>query len=683
MFGHQYTQELLQGNNLQCTELIRMSRDSFVRICNNFKETNWLRDSKHISVEEMMFIFLMIIGHNERFYVMKRRELFGALDGTLIHAYVPSHKQNVYKAKGIGRCGSQTQNVTRKMCLDNKVLREVNKEDSAAGVWLKLETLYMTKSLANKLYLKNKLFTFYMHSETLLYGRETLTLEDILSSLNSWDLKKRTDAKDDGDGLYDHLKKDCLKGNKKKSTGFVKKNVGQGSGMLSEGYDNGDLLMAFDFKEFNGGTVFLGDNRACAIKGTGKVRVQMKDNSCFVLKNGRTMKENYVYSLDGWAESGEASVGIQENKSLAQVWHKCLGHITEAGLHELERRDVPGNKGLEGVIDYVHANLWGPSRVESMSGCRYFLSIVNYYSRRFGFIFLDTRMRRSANSRSERSCGIARHLIVAGTPQQNGLAERVNMTLLNKVRSPSTALEKNTPMDLWSGHPVNYEMLRIFGCVAYSHVNQRKLKPRAIKCIFLGLMYKDTLKGDNAVNSRKEVEFEMELQGSRVKPTMDSHTEENSRNKDKEQDEGPQQQNLDNYVLVCDRAKRTSVVPARYKDEGRDEFFKEESYLGAGRSITWFEADYELEQLDVKTTFLHGYLKETIYMRQPPDFKEGTGNKVCLLKKSLYGLKQSLRQWYKRFDVYMMSNGFSRSSYDSYVYFKEFAPGMYIIYCCM
>nr|GEX10226.1 zinc finger, CCHC-type [Tanacetum cinerariifolium] len=46
------------------------------------------------------------------------------------------------------------------LCLDNKVLREVNKEDSAARDRLKLKTLYMTKSLANKLYLKKKLFTF-------------------------------------------------------------------------------------------------------------------------------------------------------------------------------------------------------------------------------------------------------------------------------------------------------------------------------------------------------------------------------------------------------------------------------------------------------------------------------------------------------------------------------------------
>ena len=59
--------------------------------------------------------------------------------------------------------------------------------------------------------------------------------------------------------------------------------------------------------------------------------------------------------------------------------------------------------------------------------------------------------------------------------------------------------------------------------------------------------------------------------------------------------------------------------------------------------------DLELEQLDVKTTFLHGNLKETIYMYQPEGFEEGE-NKVCLLKKSLYGLKQSPRMWYLKFD---------------------------------
>ncbi|GKD32405.1 hypothetical protein Tco_1247914, partial [Tanacetum coccineum] len=142
-------------------------------------------------------------------------------------------------------------------------------------------------------------------------------------------------------------------------------------------------------------------------------------------------------------------------------------------------------------------------------------------------------------------------------------------------RSPSTALEKKTHIDIWLGHPANYEMLRIFGCVAYSHVNQGKLKPRAIKCIFLwdvvfneSLMYKDTLKGVGTVDYGKEVEFEVELQGNRVEPIVDSHTGENLGNEDEEQDEGPQQQNLDNYVSVRDRAKRTTYILARYRDEG-------------------------------------------------------------------------------------------------------------------
>lgn len=55
--------------------------------------------------------------------------------------------------------------------------------------------------------------------------------------------------------------------------------------------------------------------------------------------------------------------------------------------------------------------------------------------------------------------------------------------------------------------------------------------------------------------------------------------------------------------------------------------------------------DYELEQLDVKTVFLHGNLDERILMDQPEGYvKPGEENKVCLLRKSLYGLKQSPRQ---------------------------------------
>ena len=59
----------------------------------------------------------------------------------------------------------------------------------------------------------------------------------------------------------------------------------------------------------------------------------------------------------------------------------------------------------------------------------------------------------------------------------------------------------------------------------------------------------------------------------------------------------------------------------------------------------------ELIQVDVKTTFVHGDLKEEIYMEQPKGFvASGQEHLVCRLKKSLYGLKQALQQWYKKFD---------------------------------
>ena len=66
--------------------------------------------------------------------------------------------------------------------------------------------------------------------------------------------------------------------------------------------------------------------------------------------------------------------------------------------------------------------------------------------------------------------------------------------------------------------------------------------------------------------------------------------------------------------------------------------------------------DMALEQMDVKTVFLHGDLEEQIYMEQLEGFNQpGQEHLVCKFKKSLYGLKQSQRQWYKRFDSYMIN----------------------------
>ncbi|KAH9716242.1 hypothetical protein KPL71_021390 [Citrus sinensis] len=87
----------------------------------------------------------------------------------------------------------------------------------------------------------------------------------------------------------------------------------------------------------------------------------------------------------------------------------------------------------------------------------------------------------------------------------------------------------------------------------------------------------------------------------------------------------------------------------------------------------------ELEQLDVKTAFLHGNLQEEIFMSQPEGYEApDRRDYVCLLKKSIYGLKQSPRQWYLKFDEFMTTHGFQRYNYDCCVYFKQLSHNKHI-----
>ncbi|GJV83736.1 hypothetical protein Tco_1523634 [Tanacetum coccineum] len=160
--------------------------------------------------------------------------------------------------------------------------------------------------------------------ETLLYGRESLTMEDVLVTLNSKELKKRTEGttEETGDGLYvrgrsdhseGHLKRDCPK---KKSSGFVKKGKRDQDSDSSNNEGNayfGEALVVvendemtelvmdsggsyhithkrdflYDFKVVDGGLVRLGDNRTCTIKGTGKVKIQLHNGSSFILEDVR------------------------------------------------------------------------------------------------------------------------------------------------------------------------------------------------------------------------------------------------------------------------------------------------------------------------------------------------------------------------------------------------------------
>jgi hypothetical protein len=88
----------------------------------------------------------------------------------------------------------------------------------------------------------------------------------------------------------------------------------------------------------------------------------------------------------------------------------------------------------------------------------------------------------------------------------------------------------------------------------------------------------------------------------------------------------------------------------------------------------------EIEQLDMKTAFLHGDLEEEIYMEQPEGFSaKGKEHLVCRLKKSLYGLKQAPRLWYKKFNSFMIDHGYDRTTLDHCVFVKKFSDEEFII----
>ena len=89
------------------------------------------------------------------------------------------------------------------------------------------------------------------------------------------------------------------------------------------------------------------------------------------------------------------------------------------------------------------------------------------------------------------------------------------------------------------------------------------------------------------------------------------------------------------------------------------ETFSPIAKLNSIKVLLSLAANFErpLQQLDVKNAFLNGDLEEEVYMDTPRGFHEKFGTKVCKLKKSLYGLKQSPRVWCEKFTRFVKSQG--------------------------
>jgi len=90
--------------------------------------------------------------------------------------------------------------------------------------------------------------------------------------------------------------------------------------------------------------------------------------------------------------------------------------------------------------------------------------------------------------------------------------------------------------------------------------------------------------------------------------------------------------------------------------------------------------NWPLHQLDIKNAFLHGDLEEEVYMEQPPGFvAQGEFGRVCRLRKSLYGLKQSPRAWFGKFSQAVEKFGMMKSKSDHSVFYKQSSAGIILL----
>ncbi|KAM2632204.1 hypothetical protein EV1_022966 [Malus domestica] len=132
-----------------------------------------------------------------------------------------------------------------------------------------------------------------------------------------------------------------------------------------------------------------------------------------------------------------------------------------------------------------------------------------------------------------------------------------------------------------------------------------------------------------------------------------------------------------------ERYKARLVAKGFHQQEGLD---YHETFIPVAKPVTIrilltfaIQFNWFLHQLDISNAFLHGDLKEDVFMVQPPGFQDPSlPNHVCQLKKSLYGLKQAPRAWFDKLFQALQSLGFTQSSSDASLFVLQ-VPSLVIV----
>eukprot|EP00253_Pinus_taeda_P023836 PITA_23836 len=276
----------------------------------------------------------------------------------------------------------------------------------------------------------------------------------------------------------------------------------------------------------------------------GKVLVKQQNGNQWLLKEVRHVPDLKKNLISTGQLGGEGCVTTFTDKA----WKVTKGALVIAkGEKKRVRFLRVGKENKNEKLELVHIDVWGPAQVSSLSGSRYYVTFIDYATKKTwiyciknksdvfdtfkkwkALVEIETGKKlkclRSYNggeycSREfDRYCskhGICREKTVPRTPQENGVSERMNRTIMERARcmrlhaglplqfwadavdtavylinrGPSSSLDGGVPEEAWTGKKVNYSFLRPFGCEAFVHIdkeNRTKLEAKSKKCTFIG-----------------------------------------------------------------------------------------------------------------------------------------------------------------------------------------------------
>ncbi|GKA01209.1 putative ribonuclease H-like domain-containing protein [Tanacetum coccineum] len=127
-------------------------------------------------------------------------------------------------------------------------------------------------------------------------------------------------------------------------------------------------------------------------------------------------------------------------------------------------------------------------------------------------------------------------------------------------------------------------------------------------------------------------------------------------------------------IVVRNKAKLVAQGYTQEEGIDYDEVFAPVARIGAIRLFLAYSSymGFIMYQMDVKSAFLYGTIKEEVYVCQPPGFEDPYfPDKVYKVEKALYGLHQAPRAWYETLSTYLLENRFRRGTIDKTLLFKK------------